>query len=563
MPFAKRFGIFFLLLLAITIADFIYLGKPSKGIDDANIFFRYAENIVHGYGFVFNPGGERVEGFTSFLWVLICAAFYAVSNHFAILLLGFSLFLTTLTITMVYSELEKEIEIFDLFFFKKYFFWIYCAFIICIGPSFVAWSVLSLMENGLWNFIFVSMVVMIIQLVRNDFSFLKKTIFIIAAILLLATRPEAFAWIIFFGLVFFIIQKVKQRSALFPIAFVFISVLVSIAATYFRKKYFGYPLPNTYYAKVSHNLFYNFSNGFKYGVEFLTTYNPVITISFVLLVAAVFNKKNLVQAFKNSSARYGAILHSLCIITVTICFSILLPFTTGGDHFGGFRFYQGIIPLFAWGLPAAFWLHDQSKEKTNLNQFAMSMTVVLFFALAGTNSLFNLKTIPNTQLNYEFYLAKLGRETANELNETWTDQAPSVGMVAVGGFALNYKGQTIDLMGLNNTLMGHSKGDRIGIKNHAAFNKDVFYQLHPDILLPKKLMKPSDALLTYSEYLLPGNFENQVMKNIFNDSLFMQSYHPVIIQKNGRQLSFFAFVNSNFLINAKQDTNVHYTVIKR
>jgi hypothetical protein len=41
--------------------------------DDAFIAYRYAENLANGKGMVFNAG-ERVEGFTSPLWVLLCAA---------------------------------------------------------------------------------------------------------------------------------------------------------------------------------------------------------------------------------------------------------------------------------------------------------------------------------------------------------------------------------------------------------------------------------------------------------------------------------------------------------
>ena len=40
--------------------------------DDAWISFRYAMNFVSGTGLVFNPG-ERVEGYTNFLWVLMNA----------------------------------------------------------------------------------------------------------------------------------------------------------------------------------------------------------------------------------------------------------------------------------------------------------------------------------------------------------------------------------------------------------------------------------------------------------------------------------------------------------
>jgi hypothetical protein len=39
--------------------------------DDAYISFRYARNLADGAGLVFNPGAERVEGYTNFLWVLL------------------------------------------------------------------------------------------------------------------------------------------------------------------------------------------------------------------------------------------------------------------------------------------------------------------------------------------------------------------------------------------------------------------------------------------------------------------------------------------------------------
>ena len=40
--------------------------------DDAFISFRYARNLVRGAGLVMNPG-ERVEGYTNFLWTLLAA----------------------------------------------------------------------------------------------------------------------------------------------------------------------------------------------------------------------------------------------------------------------------------------------------------------------------------------------------------------------------------------------------------------------------------------------------------------------------------------------------------
>jgi hypothetical protein len=49
----------------------------DHSVDDAFISYRYARNLVEGHGLVFNPG-ERVEGYTNFLWVMLVAPFVAL-----------------------------------------------------------------------------------------------------------------------------------------------------------------------------------------------------------------------------------------------------------------------------------------------------------------------------------------------------------------------------------------------------------------------------------------------------------------------------------------------------
>jgi arabinofuranosyltransferase len=62
------------LLLGLIVAVYLKHALHYRGvIDDAFISFRYARNLVEGHGLVFNPG-ERVEGYTNLLWVLILAA---------------------------------------------------------------------------------------------------------------------------------------------------------------------------------------------------------------------------------------------------------------------------------------------------------------------------------------------------------------------------------------------------------------------------------------------------------------------------------------------------------
>ena len=56
-----------LILFFLAHALFYYWALGTDAVDDAYISFRYAQNAIRGNGLVFNPG-ERVEGFTNFLW---------------------------------------------------------------------------------------------------------------------------------------------------------------------------------------------------------------------------------------------------------------------------------------------------------------------------------------------------------------------------------------------------------------------------------------------------------------------------------------------------------------
>lgn len=50
--------------------------EPQVGFDDANITQVYARHLAGGHGFVYNVGGERVEGSTSLIWTTLNAAMF-------------------------------------------------------------------------------------------------------------------------------------------------------------------------------------------------------------------------------------------------------------------------------------------------------------------------------------------------------------------------------------------------------------------------------------------------------------------------------------------------------
>jgi len=68
--------------------------------DDAFIAFRYARNWAEGNGLVFNLG-ERVEGYTNFLWTALLAGFHRIGLDLAQLSLVCSLTSLALTVVLI------------------------------------------------------------------------------------------------------------------------------------------------------------------------------------------------------------------------------------------------------------------------------------------------------------------------------------------------------------------------------------------------------------------------------------------------------------------------------
>ena len=62
-----------LLLCAVALAVAHCVWFRAFTVDDGAISFSYARSLAHGDGAVLFPGGERVEGYTNFLWVLLLA----------------------------------------------------------------------------------------------------------------------------------------------------------------------------------------------------------------------------------------------------------------------------------------------------------------------------------------------------------------------------------------------------------------------------------------------------------------------------------------------------------
>jgi hypothetical protein len=132
----------------------------------------------------------------------------------------------------------------------------------------------------------------------------------------------------------------------------------------------------------------------------------------------------------------------------------------------------------------------------------------------------------------EFRIAKQGREQGAALAEVFEDleQYPTLGTITSGGVKMTYPGEVIDLLGLNNLQMGHSSGLREGTKNHAAFNRDVFFQLQPQII--------GGSCNPLNELYLPG---------LNDDPGFQDFYRCATVRRVGLKGKYQAFFHRDFL----------------
>jgi hypothetical protein len=127
------------------------------------------------------------------------------------------------------------------------------------------------------------------------------------------------------------------------------------------------------------------------------------------------------------------------------------------------------------------------------------------------------------EIQGEFDIARADRVKGEFIQGLFSSlpRLPSVGVIATGGIKYANAGEIVDLVGLNNTVMAHNHGNRVGYKGHAAFEVDTFFKLKPEIVLPFTV----DASWQYDEQKLKERWENRLaFKGLFDEPRFLALY---------------------------------------
>jgi arabinofuranosyltransferase len=209
--------------------------------EDAMISMRYAKNLAHGHGLVWNPGGEHVEGFTNFLWTIFMSLFHLLptpESKMSLLIQiagAFLLFLNliyTKRIAFIISNGSRLITSCAVFLTAFYFPLNY-------------WGLLGMEVSAL-----VLLTSMCIWKSLQNKKTVQLEIYLLLMIGVLIRLDMVLIFIFFLIFHFFNTPDLHERKKNLLIGLGVLSISIG-SQTIFRIWYFGDPLPNTYYLKMT------------------------------------------------------------------------------------------------------------------------------------------------------------------------------------------------------------------------------------------------------------------------------------------------------------------------
>jgi hypothetical protein len=390
--------------------------------DDAYISFRYAENLARGRGLVFNPG-ERVEGYTDFLWTVIMAAVVRAGADPAQVAIVLSL-LSFLALLLILHRLGRQLapEPAPL---------LGLAAIVAAG----SYTLASFATSGLET-MFASLLVLLALERAESRRPLQAGL---AGVLAAMAHPDHAIFYAALGLALALDWR-RRRELLF-----YLVPVVVVFAPYFlwRWRYYGDLMPNTFYAKSADQTY--FSQG--------GTYLLITFISGGLWAAAPLAVLGALHLRRELAGRFALIGLPLYLLYVA---------KIGGDFMLGRLFTPVLAVVFLLaevGLTAPA-LRERPKTRVALALLALLAALPvrvirrgeIYSNVADERSFVVVTRWSPIEVNaYGFRLGKALRATFTDRGVT-----PTMGLYSIGMSSYYSDLPVFDLRGLTSRSVAHS-----------------------------------------------------------------------------------------------------------
>ncbi len=331
------------IVLALTGASGItYLGWQKLWFltDDAFIAFRYVSNSMLGHGYVWNPPPfQPVEGYTSFLWVLILDIVWRVFNVPPPASANILSLLCALGTLMIVTFVALRIRLSDqLERFRPLLLVLILAGTVT-NRTFLTWTSSGL-ETALFNMVLILWVAVTLWGPTNvNYRIMLVSL---SASLVYLTRPDGILIIIASCVLLIVLWRDRigpakiQAGELLSAA----PLLPALLHLIWRRYFYGEWLPNSYYAK--HVSAWP-ESGIRYLASFILEYGLWIYLTCMIVIGYRWWKDRSSQVSREATT---GTQFKIRVIVVTTLLAHLgyYTFVIGGDHFE-YRVYSYVAPL--------------------------------------------------------------------------------------------------------------------------------------------------------------------------------------------------------------------------
>lgn len=427
-------------LLFLLVAGALLFAVHNRFVqDDAFISFRYAQNLARGNSLVWNIG-ERVEGYTNFLWVvLMTPAFWLSADPVTY---SYVLSLASFLITLVLGYKLASVIWVD----KR-------AGVVTVFLLGVNFSFSSYATGGLETQFGIALILSVIWMV---YQFNKRRSFawsfvagLITACSIMTRMDSALIILPFLLLLLCEVWEGRDRGNMARLFVYGLSVAIPLIVWMAcRKGYYGDWVPNTFHIKTQGS---SYIRGIYYQVLFYTVYGLFIPVAVCLAQAKL-------------------LFHACAERRVALC--LLLGFGLWSLYLvkvgGGFMEFRLVMPAYALLVPllSGLWCIAKLGVRTK----TVLLSILFFLSLLHAAIQYPYPCIQTIKELRKF--TGEWSEVACVLNQIFGDEKESVKIgVTCAGIIPYYTGmETLDLLGLNDADVARD-GDNIRPANSWIGNR--------------------------------------------------------------------------------------------
>ena len=362
---------------AVALTVVVCLGHQllfSMVAEDAFITYRYAQHLARGDGLVFNEG-ERVEGYSCFLWMLVLGLGHAISGLPLDLLgriLGGTAALGALVATHLLGRQATGGDARG---------GITAAALLACSGSFAAYG-----PSGMETPLFALLCVLALLMALRESP---RAAGVLAGLALMTRFDGALVVVALTG--WLLLRQPsgedddprRRWRALLPFA-VPLGLLI-VPWTAWRLWYYGYLIPNAVAAKSGGELHLQLWWGLKYFYKFSQA-NPLMLALMVVAVAAV------VQRLRGrlTISRQDLLLFALPLAALVFVIAV------GGDWMPAWRYFAPWLPLVCVAMARA-WKLGARQAGVDPGSLPAAVVLLLLCALLWEMSLFNFDMVPSVR----------------------------------------------------------------------------------------------------------------------------------------------------------------------